>query len=73
MVSISPSGSFEWTNAQTELEDSHGDSEYRFRSLGMIGRFLHVLIWTEGRTAECRIISLRKATPKEIRDYVRQI
>lgn len=64
---------FEWVSAQTDLDDGRDGWECRFRSVGMIGRFLHVLIWTEGRTAECRVISLRRATPKEVKRYVGQL
>lgn len=62
---------FEWDSVRTEIDEGIDHDEYRFRSLGMIGRFLHVLIWTDGQEAECRIISLRKASKKEVRDYVR--
>lgn len=59
---------FEWDTALTEPDGRHDYGEHRYVSIGFIGTRLHVLVWTE-RGACRRLISLRKANPREIGRY----
>jgi uncharacterized protein len=53
--------------------DDRGDyRELRERALGFIGVRLHMLVFTR-RGDNIRIISLRKAEKKEVKDYVKKI
>ncbi|CAK0767321.1 conserved hypothetical protein [uncultured Gammaproteobacteria bacterium] len=71
-VDFADVAAFEWGTAMTELDDRADYQEARFVSLGFIGQRLHVMIWTN-RDGGQRIISLRKANPRETRRYVRHI
>ena len=57
---------FDWDTATVE-PDPH-DAEERYRATGFIGDRLHVLVFTV-RGDDTRIISLRKATPGEVRRH----
>ena len=57
---------FEWDTADIELDDSQ--EEERWTAIGFIRLGLHVVVYTE-RGMNIRIISLRKANPKEMRKY----
>ena len=57
---------FEWETAKTAHSDR--DGEVRWTAVGYIGHRLHYVVFTE-RGSRTRIISLRKASPKEMRDY----
>ena len=59
---------FEWQNARTIVDDRVDYGEPRFASLGLIGKRVHVLIWTP-RGDVRRLISLRKANYREVRAY----
>lgn len=61
---------FDWDHATIELDDREDYRELRERATGFIGVRLHVLIFTRREDA-VRVISLRKATRKEVRDYVK--
>ena len=50
-----------------DLED-HG--EERWASTGLLGNMVVVCIWTERGEDDARIISLRKATAHEQKDYL---
>ena len=56
---------FEWETAAIELDDNE---EERWTAKGFIGVRLHVVVYTE-RGESVRIISLRKARPREERSY----
>lgn len=59
---------FEW-DACIEAEDIRADyGEVRVMAIGYIGKRLHVLTYTM-RSKVCRVISLRKASKKEIARY----
>ena len=58
---------FDWDTASTKPDNRHG--ELRFVATGYIGSRLHIVVYTE-RGDRMRIISLRKANPREVRDYV---
>jgi len=57
---------FEWETAVRESSDRYGET--RYAATGYIGDRLHRVIYTI-RGDKRRIISLRKASPKEMRDY----
>ncbi len=59
---------FDWDTA-IEVEDVRRHyGERRWRTLGMIGDRLHVLIYTR-RGGRLRVISLRRANDKEVNEY----
>lgn len=58
---------FEWDTALVDLEENHEESRWIAR--GFIGTVLHFVVFTE-RGETIRIISLRKATRREVGDYV---
>ena len=57
---------FEWDTAVVDPETDH--DEPRWTAKGFIGRVLHVVVFTE-RGDDLRIISLRKATRREVLRY----
>ena len=57
---------FDWGSAMYNSNDTHG--ELRQVATGYIGMRLHTVVYT-WRDRRKRIISLRKASPKEMRDY----
>ncbi len=60
---------FDWSSAKTEHDLRHDYGEDRFESVGLIGERLHVLVFTPRATGR-RIISLRKANPREIERWL---
>lgn len=65
-VDFSAVNKFDWTTASL-AEDLRHD-EPRFVAIGYIGVRLHVIVFTE-RGDSTRIISLRKANPREVKRY----
>ena len=59
---------FDWDSALVAPDDRRDYGEERFVSIGPIKGRLHVLIFTR-RDATVRIISLRKANKREVRQY----
>ena len=57
---------FDWQNAAIHPSDRHGES--RFIAYGYIGARLYVVVFTWRNDAR-RIISFRKANPREVRQY----
>ena len=57
---------FEWATALIERSDRF--QEVRYIATGYIGRRLHRVVYTL-RGESIRIISLRKANPREMRQY----
>ena len=57
---------FDWRTVRLERSVRHG--EERVFALGYIGDRLHAVAYIE-RGANIRIISLRKANPREVRRY----
>ncbi|MYC94337.1 MAG: BrnT family toxin [Caldilineaceae bacterium SB0661_bin_32] len=57
---------FDWSTASLEVDSRH--DEPRFVAIGQIGERLHVIVFTE-RGNSRRIISLRKANPREVKRY----
>jgi uncharacterized DUF497 family protein len=52
------------------LDDLGGHVEERWASTGMLGHMIVVCVWTERGEDEARIISLRRATAHEQKDYL---
>ena len=52
------------------LDDLNEHGEERWASTGMLGYMIVVCIWTERGGDEARIISLRRATAHEQKDYL---
>jgi uncharacterized DUF497 family protein len=65
-MDFSAIGGFDWATSKTRLDNRH--EEPRFIARGRIGTRLHVVVFTR-RGEDIRIISLRKANPREVRDY----
>ncbi|MHB1351552.1 MAG: BrnT family toxin [Desulfobulbaceae bacterium] len=59
---------FEWSSAIEAKDDRFRYGEDRWIALGLIGKRLHVLIYTR-RKAIIRIISLRRANKRESEYY----
>ena len=59
---------FEWPTAVIRVDDREDYGELRELALGFIGVRLYVMAYT-ARGATARLIMLRKATVKEVRDY----
>lgn len=60
---------FEFATALVRADTRTGYGEVRLTAIGFIGDRLHVLVFTI-RRAGVRVISLRKANTKEMRNYV---
>jgi uncharacterized DUF497 family protein len=60
--------SFEWETAVIEVDDRKRYGESRFRAMGYIDLRLYVMVFTLRDTA-VRLISLRKANPREVKRY----
>ncbi len=63
---FTPIWTFDWHTAVVEETPRYG--ELRFRAYGYTGGRLHTVIFTL-RNGKCRVISLRKANPREERHY----
>jgi uncharacterized protein len=59
---------FDWTFAVEARDSRNVYSEVRTIAHGFIGARLHVLVYTR-RGNRCRVISLRKASSKEVARY----
>ena len=57
---------FEWATALITSSDRHGES--RWAAIGYIGQRLHHVVYTQRRD-RLRVISLRRANPRERRQY----
>ena len=65
-VYFSDMEALEWETAVTGPSPRHGEA--RYVALGYIGDRMHYVVYTM-RDSKCRIISLRKANPREVRQY----
>lgn len=59
---------FDFESALTRIDDRKEYPEVRHQSLGYIGERLHVVVYTMLSTG-MRVISLRKANPREVERY----
>ena len=58
---------FDWLKAMEYAQDH--DGEVRWKAFSWIGGVLHCLVYTHREPDITRVISLRKATPKERKFY----
>lgn len=66
---FSAADDFEWETAQIEVDGRKRYGEPRLKAVGLIGTRLFVLVFTLRGNA-VRIIGLRKAGNREVRQYV---
>jgi uncharacterized DUF497 family protein len=66
-VDFAAAAEFEWDTVLESTDDSHG--EVRWVATGFIGSKLYVLVYAETEET-IRVISLRRATKREIVRYV---
>jgi len=67
-VDFAAAATLDWSSATIRRDDRFDYGEVRYRGLGVIGTVLYAIAFTY-RTGDVRVISLRKANAKEIRDY----
>lgn len=68
-VDFSAAEAFDWALAIKRQDDRKDYGEMRFVAMAPIGERLHVMVYTLRRD-NIRIISLRKASRKEVKRYV---
>lgn len=61
---------FEWETALIEVDSRKRYGEARFIAIGLIGARLYVMVFNLRETS-VRIISLRKANPREVKRYAK--
>ncbi len=59
---------FEWDSAVEEVDDRQDYGEIRYCALGYIGERIYSMVYTQ-RVEAIRIISLRKANKREVKQY----
>lgn len=69
-VWFSEAEGFEWDSATIRPDDRRRYAETRFEATGLIGTRLYVLVFCF-RETNIRLISLRKANPREVRRYAK--
>jgi uncharacterized DUF497 family protein len=69
-ISFKSARRFDWTFALEARDGRQAYEEVRTIALGFIGERLHVLVYTR-RGIRCRVISLRKAHPREAARYAK--
>ena len=67
-LSLADAGGFEWETAVVREDVRSQYAEPRFEATGYIGDRLHVVVFCL-RTEVVRVISLRKANPREVKSY----
>jgi uncharacterized DUF497 family protein len=70
-VDFAEAAQFDWDSAVTVRDVRRDYGEPRLHSTGLISGRLHILIWTP-RAAGARIISLRRANPRERRRWAKE-
>ena len=70
-MDLSAAERFEWETATMRVDDREDYGELREVAKGFIGDVIHVLVFTR-RDDAIRVISLRKATKKERKQYVEE-
>lgn len=68
-VSLAHAADLDWDTAMEELDDREDYGEDRYRAFGAIENKLYCVVYVD-RDDGRRIISLRKANAKEVRNYV---
>ena len=67
-LSLADADGFEWDAAVVREDRRKRYAEPRFEAKGYIGERLHVMVFCL-RTDAVRVISLRKANPREVKSY----
>ena len=70
-VSLSAAENFDWGGALYYLDQRNRYGEWRVIAVGFVSSRLHYMVFTD-RCGVPRIISLRKANSKEVREYERR-
>ena len=68
-VAMAEALEFEWDSAMVQEDTRRKYAEVRLQATGLIGVRLYVMIYCK-RGDDVRIISLRKANPREVKRYV---
>ncbi len=69
-VSLADVEGFEWETAVVREDARKQYAEPRFKAMGYIGDRLHVMVFCL-RAETVRVISLRKANSREVKDYAK--
>ena len=69
-LSLVDADGFEWENAVVREDTRKQYAEPRFTPTGYIGDRLHVMVFCL-RSEAVRVISLRKANPREVKSYAK--
>ncbi len=67
-LSLADAEDFEWETAVVHEDTRKPYAEPRFQAAGYIGNRLHVMVFCL-RIDAVRVISLRKANPREVKNY----
>lgn len=67
-LSLADAEDFEWETAVVHEDTRKQYAEPRFQAAGYIGNRLHVMVFCL-RIDAVRVISLRKANPREVKNY----
>ena len=67
-VSLSEASKIDWFTALEKLDDREDYGEDRYTAVGFIGHRLYCVVYVD-RDDGRRIISLRKANSREVKDY----
>lgn len=67
-ISLADASRFDWDSLRYEVDTRRDYREERYRGFGYIAGRLHMVAFTF-RDGTMRVISLRKANPREVRDY----
>ncbi len=69
-LSLADADGFEWETAVVREDTRKQYAEPRFKAMGYIGDRLHVMVFCL-RAETVRVISLRKANSREVKDYAK--
>jgi len=69
-ISLADAVRFEWGTAHIEEDERLDYGEPRFQAVGYIGLRLHFVVFCL-RDEKIRVISLRKANPREVKRYAK--
>ncbi len=67
-VDFSAVKTFDWKSALILEDKRENYGEIRYRAMGLIGTRVHALVFTM-RDEKVRVISLRKANSREVKNY----
>lgn len=68
-ISLAQASQIDWFTALEKLDDREDYGEDRYTALGFIENRLYCVVYVD-RDEKRRIISLRKANSREVKDYV---